>query len=321
MIKTLTPIKDFSIYAKPAEQAMVQALYDSIFGPIFQILGLKKPARCNSLQDLRAELRAGRIYYWDGYFHGTFNAASARMLRSFGAEFDSRKKAYKLHMANIPPEIRTDIILGKAYNKSKTDAILKHLDELEKTKLIIGSGDQALAVMDALNDQAIKTMKVLPASLMIPMDLNKKEKKDLLLSYQDGLQDYFSDWKDEAIERLKEKTSENAVAGFRADRLAAVIKNESDLNTKKAKFLARQETSRFVSGYREAKYKQAGINSYIWSTSHDERVREDHRDLNGKVFSWDSPPIVNKTTGARMHPGQDFNCRCLALPLVRIGIT
>ncbi len=47
---------------------------------------------------------------------------------------------------------------------------------------------------------------------------------------------------------------------------------------------------------------------YIWRTQEDGNVRSSHRENNGKIFSWDSPP----PTG---HPGEDFNCRCWAEPL------
>ena len=52
-----------------------------------------------------------------------------------------------------------------------------------------------------------------------------------------------------------------------------------------------------------------GITQYIWRTSRDERVRESHLVLEGKTFSWDSPPDVG-------HPGQDINCRCTAEPVI-----
>jgi hypothetical protein len=46
---------------------------------------------------------------------------------------------------------------------------------------------------------------------------------------------------------------------------------------------------------------------YVWETRGDAKVRLSHRRNEGKIFRWDTPP----PTG---HPGQDYNCRCLALP-------
>ena len=50
-----------------------------------------------------------------------------------------------------------------------------------------------------------------------------------------------------------------------------------------------------------------GIKQYIWSTSGDERVRDSHAENDGKIFSYDDPP----PTG---HPGDEINCRCVAIP-------
>jgi SPP1 gp7 family putative phage head morphogenesis protein len=53
-----------------------------------------------------------------------------------------------------------------------------------------------------------------------------------------------------------------------------------------------------------------GINEYVWRTVGDSRVRPEHADLAGRVFSWDKPPAVG-------HPGTPIRCRCrseLVLP-------
>jgi SPP1 gp7 family putative phage head morphogenesis protein len=54
----------------------------------------------------------------------------------------------------------------------------------------------------------------------------------------------------------------------------------------------------------------------MWSTSHDRRVRDSHKELNGRVFTWDNPPIVDPARGRRAHPGQDYGCRCVAVPVM-----
>ncbi len=53
---------------------------------------------------------------------------------------------------------------------------------------------------------------------------------------------------------------------------------------------------------------------YIWriDASDMSRTRPDHRRLNGKMFRWDDPPVVNHRSGERGHPGMDGRCRCWA---------
>ena len=60
------------------------------------------------------------------------------------------------------------------------------------------------------------------------------------------------------------------------------------------------------------------MEEYAWSESGDGRVRDSHKHLNKKRFRWSDPPIVDAKTGRRCHPGQDYQCRCVALPVFDI---
>ena len=75
----------------------------------------------------------------------------------------------------------------------------------------------------------------------------------------------------------------------------------------RAELIARDQISKLNGDITRVKQKKAGIKSYTWSTSGDERVRQTHADNDGKTFLWSEPPATG-------HPGQDFQCRCVALP-------
>ena len=74
--------------------------------------------------------------------------------------------------------------------------------------------------------------------------------------------------------------------------------------------IVRTESAKFNGQLTELRQKQLGIEEYEWSTSADSRVRPTHRDKEGKIFQWADPPL---DTG---HPGNDVQCRCLALAVV-----
>ncbi|MCP4393335.1 MAG: hypothetical protein GY804_03565, partial [Alphaproteobacteria bacterium] len=48
---------------------------------------------------------------------------------------------------------------------------------------------------------------------------------------------------------------------------------------------------------------------YIWHTQKDSKTRSSHADRDGKVFEWAHPPEGG-------HPGEDYNCRCWAEPVM-----
>lgn len=83
----------------------------------------------------------------------------------------------------------------------------------------------------------------------------------------------------------------------------------------RATLIARTETARTASVLVQTRSEHIGAESYVWRTAGDWKVRESHRKLNGRVFRWDEPPLSDPPD-YHSHPGQIFNCRCVALPIL-----
>lgn len=96
------------------------------------------------------------------------------------------------------------------------------------------------------------------------------------------------------------------------------IQAQYGIDKRHAAFIARDQTAKLNAAITERQQKDAGVRRYKWSTSGDERVRSDHKKLDGRVFSYDDPPVVDSRTGRRCNPGQDYNCRCVAIPVFDI---
>jgi SPP1 gp7 family putative phage head morphogenesis protein len=83
----------------------------------------------------------------------------------------------------------------------------------------------------------------------------------------------------------------------------------------RATLIARTETARTASVLVQARAVHVGADSYIWKTSGDWKVRPSHRRLNNHEFRWDDPPLSDPPDH-HSHPGQIWNCRCVALPIL-----
>jgi SPP1 gp7 family putative phage head morphogenesis protein len=89
------------------------------------------------------------------------------------------------------------------------------------------------------------------------------------------------------------------------------------------KMIARDQMGTLNCMMTKYEHESMGVSNYIWVTRHDNRVRECHRQLDGKMFSWDNPPAMwymTKSrgivyTGRYCHPGEDYCCRCRAKPV------
>lgn len=92
--------------------------------------------------------------------------------------------------------------------------------------------------------------------------------------------------------------------------LAAQIKDLGKTTEKRAMFIARDQSSKLNAALTQARHEDVGIKKYMWSASLDERVRESHAEKDGQIFEYSNPPA---DTG---HPGHDFNCRCVQIPVL-----
>lgn len=315
-MKQLKPIIDKPSYHMPIIKGIYQHIYELIFKPLFEILEIK-PSRENASTTLLIDsIRAGKLTYEGTYFKGQLNATLSKQLRAIGARYSKAHKAYQIEAARLPIPVKVAIAEAHRMAGEKLQKIETYLRAIEGRDLPgYDAGEVFLKTIDDLNAQFKRTTRTTMAENMeIPLREDLKEK--LAEDYNLNLNKYIKDWYDEEIFRLREKITANVSQGFRAESLIKDIQDENGVSYRKAKFLARQETSLLVSKYRQIRYTENGLHWYKWSTSHDERVRPAHRALNGRYFQFDNPPVTDPSTSARNNPGEDFNCRCVAVPVI-----
>jgi SPP1 gp7 family putative phage head morphogenesis protein len=113
----------------------------------------------------------------------------------------------------------------------------------------------------------------------------------------------------EAVDRV----SAAVLRGFRRGRspseIAAEVRSELGVSRSRARLIARDQVASLNGELTQIRQTSMGVSEYVWRTVGDERVRPAHEDLDGRRFSWDSPP-------AEGHPGEPINCRCIAEPVL-----
>ena len=85
--------------------------------------------------------------------------------------------------------------------------------------------------------------------------------------------------------------------------------------TNRATLIARTETARTASVLVQARAEHIGVTHYQWQAVMDARTRASHAKLDGKVFAWAVAPLSDPPDHYA-HPGQIWNCRCVALPIL-----
>lgn len=119
---------------------------------------------------------------------------------------------------------------------------------------------------------------------------------------------------------------EGLAAGAHADAIAAKVEERFGVTRSKARLLARDQILTLNAEITKDRQERAGVVEYVWITAHDDRVRgkpdgkypgaRNHWRLHGTTQRWDSPPVTDESTGRRAHPGEDVECRCVAVPKI-----
>jgi SPP1 gp7 family putative phage head morphogenesis protein len=318
MKRLLTPIRHRDAYTRLIESEVVKYFEEVIFGPVLEIL---TDARIENTKESVVEraLRSGKIHWADGKFSGAFNASISKQLREMGATFDSSSMTFSLPASQMPLALR--MVVYDSLDKAKK--IHKTLDTvLEQMQLNIAMIPVPFDVTGSVNriisdlDKQFSTCMTADEAVEVSADVTPFIRKNLDEKFTNNLNLYIKKFASEEIPELRRLVEQNGFAGFRTDRLADLIQSRFGVSKRKAAFLADQETSLLMAKYRQERYAEIGIREYQWSTSHDERVREDHKILNGEIFSFTSPPVTNRRTGARNNPGEDYRCRCVPIPII-----
>ncbi len=326
---SLQPIIHRESYTSAVEAGLLTYLREAIFDPLLDLVtesSLK--IRQNGEHDPRHSavwdaLAIGIIWYAQGVFSGTFDAAISRELRALGA----RRVGVNFALASeeLPIVLRGVVAMSIQRSQQLHQAVLSTLDVMESNLPKASTGleftEEVDKIVGGLQEQLVQSVsnvEGLPAPSQVPPGLPETLRERIAMDANRAIKNFSV----EATQRLRVNVKANIAAGGRTDRLAKIIETEFGVAKRRARFIADQETSLLVSKFREERYKDLGSEDYVWDTSHDEKVRHDHAELDGKTFSWASPPITNWATGARNHPGEDYNCRCVPrakLNVVRIA--
>lgn len=308
----ILPVRDK--YWRELEKEVTRIFAESIYEPLLALFRKPELEIKNTGNTLIDAIAQGIIYYDDGHFIGHWNAALTKELRAIGAIYNTPSRTWSLKREFLPADIR----IAQAHSDMRFDTLrrgfLRTLDDLSVRPVNYTEEMREFYKRSVgwMSDDFNKSVE----AITIPPKLTEAQRNIIATEWSDNLDKYIKGWVDERILKLRGEVQANAFAGHRSSALLDMIRSDYGVSRRKAEFLARQETSLLMSKFRESRYRDIGVQKYRWSTAHDERVRHDHRDLNGKIYDWSSPPVTNRRNGARNHPGEDFNCRCVAVAIV-----
>lgn len=136
------------------------------------------------------------------------------------------------------------------------------------------------------------------------------------------------------LDTVARRIRDGVKVGKSAREVTAMINADlPGISYRRARIIARDQTAKLNSSLTQGRMTDAGLETYVWDTAQDERVRGDpsglypkalpsHFVMQGKICRWDDPTVwlengewVKRAGDAPyFHPGMAIMCRCVAVP-------
>jgi SPP1 gp7 family putative phage head morphogenesis protein len=215
--------------------------------------------------------------------------ALARVVRAMHAELRAAI------VPRLPSYVRAD---GHAFDTTIDGILVRHITDAART---VGPlFERHARDVAKSNATALRAIGIKPTDLRLgPVLANKREENIRLIDKT------LRGSADEIRDILRDPET----FGLRVEEIAELLAERAKVSESRAELIARDQTTKLNGAINQTRQENAGVTSYVWSTSNDERVRPEHAALEGRTFSWNDPPAVG-------HPGEDIQCRCVALPVL-----
>lgn len=127
----------------------------------------------------------------------------------------------------------------------------------------------------------------------------------------------------EYLDKVKKDVNDSLSKGNGLADLQPALEERYGEAKRHAQLVALDQTRKAYTAINTAKMRQNGITKFEWvhsGGSQEPRPYHMHSPaqggLNGGIFDINDPPIIDKKTGERGLPGDDYNCRCTMRPIV-----
>lgn len=325
-VVVLPAIKETTQDYEALEKAIRDFFKKEIYLPILREFDDRAKATLSNAKvpGLREALLLGRVTFHRGVFSGKFNSEISRDLQELGAKFSRSKGVWYLPASELPVDVRSAVAASEQRFQEKLDRIDKKLGDVLADELA-GRGISKKLKTAHFFDRALwkveKQFQANVRNITIAPNLTPEQRKRIAAEWGENMQLWIKDFTEKEIKDLRVQMAGTIFSGNRYGSAVMAIQDSYGVTQKKAKFLARQETSLLMTKFKQTRYQAAGVEYYRWGCvagSPHHPVRPWHRKLEGKVFKWSEPPNTAEpgTAPRYCNPGQDYNCRCFARPLV-----
>ena len=309
------------------EEVINEIFYEILFRPLIEVLArYKRDFITNSMTTgvvaIIEAMKKGTISMNRNKvsvtFTGKFNSTLSKEFKKLGGTYNTKEKSWNVPYSKLPQEINAaQGQIKVSENQMKRD-MQQALPSLDQVKDLVKENNRWLkdnmhkAVEDMESD-----WKSASRNLSVQPNFTDQQRENIAKAYTENMEKYVVSFTENQVKDLRVFMEDSIATGNRASSVVKELQERYGISQRKAKFLAKQETRLLSTQYLHERAKVSGCKRFRWSSSHDSRVRADHKRLDGQVFTFDNLPVIysGKKGDERGLAGQAYGCRCRAIYL------
>lgn len=204
--------------------------------------------------------------------------------------------------------LRPDSVNADSWVENLSELITSITFQLQKKTPGMTTSVETLA--KKLNDWNYdEVMAVVRSVIGVDVFVREPWLSDQIRAFVDQQKYFIKNLPEEATGQIKTIAQMGLQRGASGKDIATEIEKRFGITRRRAEFIARDQVSKFNGALTALRQQEMGVTQYVWRTVGDNRVRPEHEEREDKVFNWSDPPDGG-------HPGEDYNCRCVAEPVL-----
>lgn len=268
------------------------------------------------------------LYPWATEHHYVQSyRAWVKPVRVFVHEYMERHQEAVLRGDSASAVIRQDAVAGQSFAlmvKSLNGWVDAYISDNGEKKLrspiYMGLGDIAESAFNFNGTQYNKSTK---SALGINFPSDESWWPDARKMWQDTNYEIVRSDIKKYISDINSATEQAVTNGWSVKALTEkIMALDSKITKSRAAFIARDQMGKLNGTITQKRMQDIGLTMYEWGSSSDERVRQSHAIMDGKLCRWDDATVYSEDGGKTwkprpagavlMHPGMDYQCRCTA---------
>lgn len=249
-------------------------------------------------------------------------------VRVFVHEFLEKHQESVLRGDAANAVVRQDAVAGESFAlmvRSLNGWVNAYISDDEQKKLrspiYMGLGDVSQSAFNFNGGQYNKSVK---SALGVNFPSDESWWPDARKQWQDTNYEVIRSDIRKYISDINSTTEQAVTNGWSVKMLSEqIMALDIKITKSRAAFIARDQIGKLNGIITQKRMEDIGLTMYEWSSSSDERVRESHALMDGKLCRWDDATVYSEDGGKTwkkrpngavlMHPGMDYQCRCCAL--------